>query len=456
VTALEQRLRTELRAESEEITPGSIVALRLPERTGHPLGSRWDGRPRPSRAWAKPLAAAAAVVAVIAGTLAITHAIPSAPPAAGGPGGYSGVPAYYAYQVEGDIYNYVRHGTQYSAGVNGRYVKIRATLTGKLLATVSPPKPYNDFSVLAAAADGRVFVLGAMRYWQHNAGPSPELAQLTQTTPMRFVTVRITAGGQAHVSGLSLPITVTPQQWPSIALSPDGTRLAIATGGGGADAIVRLITLATGHVRQWVFPHPAWTPLIQGRGAWTANGRTLALQQWYVQRGPSARILTPYRPPALTGVYLLDTAAAGSGPAASRLLTLRAPAGQAPLWQFLITPDGAKLIASAGGRSTEGHVTTGELAVYSTRTGALLRTVAAWRWGATSRPGRGGFPRQAVIWSNRSGSQLIVLQPRRELNRLGVITGHTVTLETSALLPRQPAGYQELQDALRTTTGLVW
>ena len=38
------------------------------------------------------------------------------------------------------------HGTQYSASVNGRYLKVGSTATGKLLATVFPPKPYNDFS----------------------------------------------------------------------------------------------------------------------------------------------------------------------------------------------------------------------------------------------------------------------------------------------------------------------
>ena len=53
----------------------------------------------------------------------------------------------------------------------GRSVKLRATVTGKLLATVSPPKPYNNFSLLTAAANGRMFVFGAMRYWERNAGP---------------------------------------------------------------------------------------------------------------------------------------------------------------------------------------------------------------------------------------------------------------------------------------------
>ena len=108
---------------------------------------------------------------MIAGALALSRVIQGQPPVAGIPPDYSSAPPYYAYGVQGDIYNYVSHGTQYSSGVQGRYIKVRATSTGKLLATVSPPKPYNDFSVLTGAANGRVFVFGAMRYWQRNAGP---------------------------------------------------------------------------------------------------------------------------------------------------------------------------------------------------------------------------------------------------------------------------------------------
>ena len=81
---------------------------------------------------------------------------------------------------------------------------------------------------MAGAANGRTFVFGAMRYWQRNAGPSPRLAARNQTTPMIFLLLRITAGGQVQLSTLSLPETLTPQQGPSAALSPDGTRLAVA------------------------------------------------------------------------------------------------------------------------------------------------------------------------------------------------------------------------------------
>jgi hypothetical protein len=202
-------------------------------------------------------------------------------PLAGAPASYSSAPAYYAYTVQGDIYNYVSHGTQYSMSAD-RYIKIRVTATGKLLATISPPKPYNDFGPLTADASGRTFVFAATRFWQRNAGPSPKLAERNQRTPMRFLLLHITPGGHLQQAWLSLPQTVTPVQLPSIALSPDGTRLAVAYGGRGQTAAIQVITLATGQTRQWALPHSPWTPVLNGEGAWTAGGRTLAFEQEFI------------------------------------------------------------------------------------------------------------------------------------------------------------------------------
>jgi hypothetical protein len=42
------------------------------------------------------------------------------------------------------------------------------------VATISPPKPDNDFTVLTASANGSMFVLGAMRHWERTANsPRP-------------------------------------------------------------------------------------------------------------------------------------------------------------------------------------------------------------------------------------------------------------------------------------------
>lgn len=272
---------------------------------------------------------------------------------------------------------------------------------------------------------------------------------------MVFLMVQITPGGHVRVSRLSLPETLTPRQAPSIALSPDGTRLAVAFGASGPTATLQVITLSTGLVRRWTAPGAGWTPLLNGTGAWTADGRTLAFQQRTV---PPIQILRGYPTPRDVPLRLLDTVAPGTSLTAGQLLIVRSPAGESTPVSPVLTPDGGTLICpvmSLRPQRLAGRWH-GELAVYSARTGALLRTTAPWVWRRPSPPGRGGFPTQALAWSTRSGGQLIVLQPRDDLNVLGVATAGTFTPAGGRLLPQQPAGYQELQYALRTSSQLAW
>ena len=458
MTVLEDRLRSELRAESELITPESIAPLRLPGENGRvPFVARRGG-PRHWPPWVIPLAAAAAAAAVIAGTFAAARMLPgSGPkPLPAGPK-YTTLPANYVYTVQGDIFSYSSHGTQYGASVTGRYLKVRATGTGKLLATVYPPKPYNSFSTITADATGTVFVLAAAHDWQRYANALPRVFRRNQTTPLRFVELRIGPAGQVQQSSLAVPITVTPEQQPSIALSPQGTRLAVAYGGGGAPAQVAVVSLDSGRVQRWVSPRVSWTPQLNYRGAWTADGRILALQHWDVIRNLSRQAESQWHPPATTQVDLIDTLAPGGTMAAARPLVLRPPAGEsAPLDMFL-TPDGTKLIGSTGKSdfAPARGPWTGELSVYSTRTGALLQRVAPWSWnGADHRPGHGGTPREMIAWSNASGSRLVLLHPAGELNILGVLAGRRFST-ADAPLP-QASGYQELAYALRTASQVAW
>jgi hypothetical protein len=458
VTVLEDRLRCELRAESELITPESIVPLRLPGDTERMPGMPRRRGPRQWPPWMVPLAAAAAAAAVIAGTFAVAHMLPGSGrgPRPAGPK-YAALPANYVYTVQGDIYNYTSHGTQYSAGVNGRYLKVRSTATGKLLATVLPPHPYNNFTMITADASGTMFVLGAVHDWQRYANALPRVFRRNQTTPMRFLELRIGRAGQVQQSSLSLPVTVTPGQQPSIALSPEGTRLAVAYGGGGAPAEVAVVSLGSGQVRRWVSPRVSWTPQLNYRGAWTSNGRTLVLQEWPVVRNPARQALRQYRLPTVTSLHLIDTLAPGGTLAAGRPLVLRPPAGESIPADVFITPDGTKLIGSTS-KSEFAPMRapwTGGLSVYSAQTGALLRRLAPWKWnGLDGRPGHGGSPRELIAWSNASGSRLIMLHPEDELNILGVLTDRGFS-PAGVPLPRAP-GYQELEYALRTASQMVW
>ena len=162
-------------------------------------------------------------------------------------------------------------------------------------------------------------VFGAERYWGFRGAKSSLTGALDQEAPLRFVVLHVTPGGGVRQSGLSLPFAVRPGQQPSIALSPDGARLAVAYGGGGQTAIVRVITLATGQGREWRWPRAQWTPLIQGQGSWTASGRTLAIQQWYVTRGAAEKPSTGDAPAGTALVRLVDT----TGPAPQRPASCR-------------------------------------------------------------------------------------------------------------------------------------
>jgi hypothetical protein len=296
-----------------------------------------------------------------------------------------------------------------------------------------------------------------MRYWQHNAGPSPKLAQRNQRTPLAFLLVQISPGGHVRLSRLSLPEALTLRQAPSIALSPDGTRLAVAFGASGSTAMLQVIALDTGDVRQWTASYVSWTPLLTGTGAWTANGRTLAFQQRAAPPVPTPRA---YPTPGNVPLRLLDTAAPGISLTTGQLLALRPPPGESAPAGPILTPDGRTVICSVislSSRRPTGRWT-GGLAVYSARTGALLRMTArwSWPWRRPSPPGRGGSPRQTLVWSTGSGSRLVVLQPRDDLNVLGVATADAFPPAGGQLLAQQPAGYQELQYALRTSSQLAW
>ena len=424
MTPLEDRLRAEMTAESELIEPGSIPALRLPAQGPRPLSRLRRRVPRRWPAWMTALAAAAAVTAVIVGIFAIAYAVsrPGPKPPATGGVSYSGIPSYYAYAVQGSTYSRTVHGTQYGDSVIARYVKIRATANGKLVATVSPPAPYNAFESFTGAANDRTFVFAAQRYTYDKTGN--ERYKQDQKTPLKFMILRITPSGHPQLSAQSLPERLTAAQKPTLALSPDGTKLAVAYGS-GKTAVVQVITLATGQMRQWVSPRPAATPVLIGLGAWTSDGRVLAVGQMFIE--PSGIIRS-----GPTQMRLLDTAAPGTNLAASKLVTLHGAHG----FSSFITPDGTKLIGGYGGIPARrgGSTESGALGVYSVRTGALLRVVARWQL-----HGRGVLfskDRQMVAWSNLSGSRLIVEMPHGKLGEVGFLTGDKFTpLPHVALAP---------------------
>ena len=80
MSRLEDRLRRDLRAQAERITPVSVPRLRLPGAAGRQARARWHRGPRRRSAWLIPLAAAGSVAVMIIGTFIAIPLVTSAAP----------------------------------------------------------------------------------------------------------------------------------------------------------------------------------------------------------------------------------------------------------------------------------------------------------------------------------------------------------------------------------------
>ncbi len=398
---LEDRLERDLRAQAEHITPSSVPRLRLPG----PAGDRAQTSRRRAAwhrwwPWFAPVAAAAAVVAVVAASLAISGALsghqPGNRPARRGP--FSGVPPYYVALA-------VKHPNLQPTIAQRQFAEIRATATGAVLAVVTAPKPYGTFSA-AAAGDDHTFVLAANKWKvQHANGGT-----FTRATATTFFLLRIGPGGRVRqLTPLPIPAEPAQAQLSGFALSHDGSKLAVALRGGingGPGPDIQVFSLSTGAERVWTWPGGG--PITNNAGgdgevlSWTADGRTLAFQQWV---GNSI------------DVRLLDaTTPGGSLRSASRLAvqwqddaeSFHFAHGKASNVIFgfsaIITGDGTKIVAATASETK--HPLNSELAFteFATGTGQAVKVLGRW-------PLPGLYPGQTqdVLWANSSGSTLIVL-----------------------------------------------
>jgi hypothetical protein len=385
----EDKLRTVLQKAAREIQPHEVPPLRVADGRRHfrihTSLHRWRG-------WLTPLAAAVSVAAVVVASLAFAGVFGSRHHpghVAGRPGGpFAGLPPYYV-QLTGP------HPSNFSAPQLQSAV-IRTTATGKVVATVTAPKPSDTFVSAAGAGDGRTFVLAAakQRVTHQDGGVD------VQDYPERLFRLRIGAGGYPTLTRLPVP----PQPGGDLAVSPDGSKLAV-----GENTSIHVFDLATGAERTWTWPgRSRITNNAGGDGevlSWTANDRTLAFQQWV---GDSI------------DVRLLDTSTPGGDlMRASRLAvqwkgdaeTLHYVHGRVSNVIFgfsaIITPDGTKIVAAAV--SENQHPLASELMFteFSAATGRPVAVLGRWRL-----PGLYPGQTQDVEWASRSGDKLIVLAHR--------------------------------------------
>lgn len=394
---LEDQIRDAVQAAARTVAPGTEPPLRLPTAKPARRLARLRG-PRHWPGWAAPLAAAAAVMAVIAASLTV----PAALLRPGGQQGaasaaFGGLPEYYAALTGGPA------GAQ-------RQAVITTTATGKILATLSPPKPYGVFDYITAAGDDRTFVVAVQRWWPIQSGSRGLPAEKRDnTTPLKFFWLRVDpAARAARLAPLRIPGTLQAAQVGGIGLSPDASKLAMTLeprtswGKFVSRSTIRVVTLATGASRQWHWPGGGWVGNWKPMGeplSWAADNRTLAFQQWGGKYG------------SIPHIRVLDTGAPGDSLSSSRLVRTLDP-GTA-VGNTLITPDGTKVAAVTTASGAHPH---SEVIEFSARTGSVARRLG-------SQQGYGGPSR--VLWTDRTGDRLIV--GLGEDGRFGVVSGGSVT-----------------------------
>lgn len=470
MSGIEDILRQVMASHDQE-APGTPDLLRALKATPGPASRRrkWSGL-------LVPLAAAAAVTGVIAATLAIGAAFHGdAPPAGPGPAAQSHpspaalrpaalrqVPRYFAALTD-------RVQEQAQAAV------VRSTLTGHVLATVTPTRPYQIFTWVSAAAGDRTFVLAAQRYWPIASGQAGMPAEnRDNTTPTAFFKMTFDpATHTAKLARLAVPETIQSGQLAGMTVSPDGTRLALDVR--RSIQSIQVVTLATGAIRSWAWPGGGWIGNNKPMGqifSWTADGTTLAFQQWNGGGGEmslsflaavagtlaalvltgmlvrrcvrvrragllawtiaaaaitialAAHTLGAYRvlAPGATNIRLLDTTAPGTSLASAKVV-LTFPGAGALGTNTLLTPDGTRIVTATPQGITE----------FSARTGQPILSEDQFQFDWQKLGWAAGPPWQEALWAGPGGQALVVWDPRGKPgpygpgNVLGVLTGNTFT-----------------------------
>lgn len=245
---------------------------------GAAVDRRWRGRPpwRRGRTWLT--VAAAAIAVAVAVTLVAVRNAPagrSTSPPAAAPA--SGVPEYYVALPPVPELGFFSSAPDAVVG---------DTLTGKRVATVPAPKGLGFGGVVTAADDDRTFALGV----QPRSG-------VPQPVVTRWYLLRLTPGAArpATLRQLPIPAQLVLQNYFSMALSPDGSMLAIATQTEPPVTELRVYSTATGALVH------AWSaPSRELRGietlslvSWASGGHQLTFQTSAGTNGPVVVRLLP-------------------------------------------------------------------------------------------------------------------------------------------------------------------
>jgi hypothetical protein len=375
MNTIEDRIRAAANAAAETVPPDGVPPLQLPAgRARRPwsVGSAWTRR-------LAPVWAAVAMVVVIIAVVTVSRAVhdSASRPSPAAPGTIA------SYVASGQVPPFY---TEING--SGSDAAVRATATGKTLATIRPAA--GDLIVAVSAADDGTFVLAERPHPGTIAGTFTfyEFRLSSAGRPGTLTRLRTSLPGEMSITGF--------------ALSPAADRLAIAGTPGHHEEEIRVVTLATGAVRTWTASGVGSVIEDVMSLSWTQNEQTLA----FAWDGAGTRLLS------------LD-AASGNLVDASREAFSGIGHGWACMTSAMITPDGRLLVCGARARDSIGisndQIGYAEYAV----TSGKLEQVLGQRLAGPTGPTLG--------WMNASGSVLIGgVQPVQNspLPTLGVITGN--------------------------------
>jgi hypothetical protein len=382
MNTIEDRIRAAARAAADTVAPDSVPPLRLPARPARrswSFGSAWTRRLAPAMA-----AVAVAVVAIVGVTVSRTVHDSAAAPNRAAPGTIA------SYVAAGQVPPYY-----VAISTSGTGAAVRATATGKTLATIAPPTAGDQIAGVSAAADDRTFILDERPRGDTSSGGA-----------LTFYKFRLDSAGRP---GPLSPLLVSVPENEGVAgfaLSPDTDKLAVAWAPDSdhPEVGIQVFTLATGAVRTWTATYGAGFVLSGATVlSWTQDERTLAFS-W---DGHSTRLLNPDAPDGN-----LDTV--------SRAAFAGTGQGWACVASAMITPDGKTLVCGARVR-TSVFVSNDQVgyAEYAAASGKLERVLGQRLAGPVG---------PALEWMNASGSVLIGgVQTSPNSARLvtGLITGNS-------------------------------
>jgi hypothetical protein len=375
MNALEDELRAAMTETAEEIRALEVRPLVLP------AGSRRAGasgrREQRWRRWLIPIAAAGVVLAVAIASVVIAGLRPSGAsrhfqPAIGS-GPFRGAPRYY-----------VEIALTRAGDYNGpEQALIRSTSTGAVLATISPPKPYRTLVAVTGNAGDRAFVLAALRGGgKRGAGP------YSFFPATRLFLLRLTSAGRPRAL-TPLPIPEFSDYWTltGLALSPGGSRLAVGLYSNTTkqQAEMRIYSVSTGASRTWKGSGGiGFAPYDSGSVSLPADLADVT----FMWSGGDLKS---------DGLRLLDLASQGTSLVRDSRFAVADPQpnGADINMDATLTPDGMRIAAVMAPGNGSNYIDE-----FSVPTGRVV-------W-ADRRPPGHGLSYQDVLWTNGTGSVLII------------------------------------------------